>query len=369
MTKKSEFSIQKLTFMPGLELNRRYFFEIIQPLLKKYEPGLHYSAALMGYGSDVLGFDNATSMDHNWGPRGQIFVAGHDASRVEELRQYLAEHLPGEFLGFPTHFTDKRSDFTQSMTPYASGKVNHLIDIIDLDHYFADALHSTPMQMTAMDWLRVPEQKMLELTSGEVFCDGLERLNDLRSLLHYYPREVRLLKLAAYWNCISNEEAFIGRAVELNDLLGLKLIAARQVNTLLKLCFAIRQRYVPYSKWFTHGFDMLDLSEVKQSGLEVLRENKPREIERLTAEMYRQILDVQNTCADLPKIQAEITTYYNRPYRVIMAEHISRALIHEIADERLRDLDLNEIGLDNRIDGLDLTNHNTLEKIFSKGDF
>ena len=369
MSKSNEFSIQNLSFIPGLELNRRYFFEVIQPLLQKFDPGLRYSAALMGYGSDVLGYDNATSMDHNWGPRGQIFVAGHDASRIEELRRTLSEHLPGEFLGFPTHYTDKRTDFTQSMTPFKGGKVNHLIEILDLDHYFADILHSAPVQMSVFDWLRIPEQKLLELTSGEVFFDGLQRLNDMRSILHYYPHEVRLLKLAAYWNCISNEEAFIGRSVELRDRVGLKMIASRQVNSLLKLCFAVKRKYVPYSKWFSRGFDALELPEIKQSAADVLRCNCLRKTEHLLAEMYLQILELQNAGEGLPKIQAEIKTYYNRPYQVIMAEPIAQSILHEITDERLRELDLNEAGLDNRIDGLDLTNHNTLEKVFNKGDF
>lgn len=36
---------------------------------------LPYSAAFMGYGSTVLGVDNKTSMDHNWGPRCIIFLS------------------------------------------------------------------------------------------------------------------------------------------------------------------------------------------------------------------------------------------------------------------------------------------------------
>lgn len=83
-------------FLPGLELNERYFFEVVKPLLDDHYPGLRYSAALIGYGSDVLGFDTEQSMDHNWGPRLQLFLTEQDvaefASRIDvTLRNHLQE--------------------------------------------------------------------------------------------------------------------------------------------------------------------------------------------------------------------------------------------------------------------------------------
>jgi hypothetical protein len=358
------FSIQTLTFIPGLELNRQYYAKVLAPLLNHFDPDLNFSASLIGYGSDVLGVDNATSMDHNWGPRGQIFLQGADSNRIESLWNYLAENLPAEFMGFPTNFTDKRLDFTQSMVPAGSGPINHLIEIYDIDRYFFDLFHKDVFVIAPIDWLRIPEQKLLEVTAGEVFHDGLNRLNPAREVLRYYPADIRLAKLAAYWNCISNEEAFIGRAVELSDLLGLKLIASRLVNTLLKICFVIKEKYLPYSKWFTHGFDQLDLPQIKQAALDILTENDPKAIEQKLAGLYTQVLSLQNECPGIPQIETEITSYYNRPYRVIMAEKIVNVLRASIKDESIRSLELTHVGLDNKIDGLDLTNGNTLELIF-----
>jgi hypothetical protein len=65
-------------FIPGLTLNRRFYEEVVRPLLDQYLPNVAHSAALIGYGSDVLGVDTPMSTDHNWGPRLQIFLSDED---------------------------------------------------------------------------------------------------------------------------------------------------------------------------------------------------------------------------------------------------------------------------------------------------
>ena len=59
----------------GLELSRRFYWEAVRPLLDDYAPGLPHAAALIGPGSEVLGFDDLTSTDHHWGPRVLLFLA------------------------------------------------------------------------------------------------------------------------------------------------------------------------------------------------------------------------------------------------------------------------------------------------------
>ena len=54
-------------FVSGLDLSRRFFREIVRPLLATAFPNLHYAATLLGPGSEVLGFDTEMSVDHDWG--------------------------------------------------------------------------------------------------------------------------------------------------------------------------------------------------------------------------------------------------------------------------------------------------------------
>ena len=88
-------------FIPGLELSRRFFHELVRPLFVEAFPGLPYAAALLGPGSEVLGFDTAMSSDHDWGPRLFLFLREVDAAQGDAIGNLLSEHLPETFAGFP----------------------------------------------------------------------------------------------------------------------------------------------------------------------------------------------------------------------------------------------------------------------------
>jgi len=57
-------------WIPGLELSRGFYHDVVRPLLGD----VRHSAGLLGWGSDVLGYDTARSTDHGWGPRLLVFV-------------------------------------------------------------------------------------------------------------------------------------------------------------------------------------------------------------------------------------------------------------------------------------------------------
>ena len=59
------------TFIPGLRLAGEFYAEAVRPLLDREFPGLRYAAALLGPGSEVLGFDTARvdgPLIGCWGP-------------------------------------------------------------------------------------------------------------------------------------------------------------------------------------------------------------------------------------------------------------------------------------------------------------
>ena len=61
-------------FIQGLELSLLYYLEAVQPILAAQFPNLRYDAALIGSGSEVLGFDTSRSTDHHWGCRVLLFL-------------------------------------------------------------------------------------------------------------------------------------------------------------------------------------------------------------------------------------------------------------------------------------------------------
>ena len=48
----------------GAALNAGFYRDVVWPLLG----GVAHSAGLLGWGSDVLGYDTGRSTDHGWGP-------------------------------------------------------------------------------------------------------------------------------------------------------------------------------------------------------------------------------------------------------------------------------------------------------------
>lgn len=344
-------------FIPGLQLNREFFKQIIKPLLEKHYPKLEYSAALIGYGSDVLGLDNETSMDHNWGPRCQIFLKEDDIGLKDDLLDFFSNSLPFEFLGFSTNFTDPKIHFIQSMERSSEYPIYHIIEIDTFENYVNNYLSIRDIsKLNSCKWVNFTDQQLLEMSAGEVFYDGLKKLNTFREEIQFYPEDIMKLKLASLWSCIANEEAFIGRTIELSDFIGLKMISARITNCLLKICFYLDKKYIPYSKWFGTTLKTLSFyNEIHGIATMVLMENDPKKIESNLCQLYQKVIELHNRIESLPTLNSEIQDYHDRPYKVIMSDQIVDILIEDISDEALKSLRVENVALDIKLDSVDFT--------------
>src|SRR5258708_32242427 len=82
-------------FIPGLALAGAFYEEVVRPLLDEAFPQLEHAAALLGAGSEVLGFDTERSTDHDWGPRLQLFVAdGGSRELCDEITAMVSPPPP-----------------------------------------------------------------------------------------------------------------------------------------------------------------------------------------------------------------------------------------------------------------------------------
>ncbi len=92
-------------FIKGLTLSEQFYHEAVEPILRTEWPQMHYSAGLLLHGSDALGFDTPQSLDHDWGPRLQLFLDDADLDEYRNaIDEILRQKLPREFHGFSTHF-------------------------------------------------------------------------------------------------------------------------------------------------------------------------------------------------------------------------------------------------------------------------
>lgn len=90
--------------MNGMELCQAFYNECVDGIIALRYPDLRYSAGLLGFGSDVLGYDDKVSQDHMWGPRLYIFLARDERMDPDRLMKTFCEDLPRRFRGFPVGF-------------------------------------------------------------------------------------------------------------------------------------------------------------------------------------------------------------------------------------------------------------------------
>jgi hypothetical protein len=326
-------------FVNGLALSEAFYREAARPVLDAHFPGLKHAAALLGWSSEVLGYDDAQSTDHAWGPRFYLFLSEADKARYEEpIRRALAENLPRRFRGYPTGFGEPDEIGVRMLKEDdAEGAVNHFIKCETVRSFFGWYLGCDPRaSLTTIDWLTFSEHKLLGATSGKVFHDGLGELEAARRKLSYYPVEVWMYLLAQQWRKLSENEAFVGRCGATGDELGSAVIAARQVNILMGLCFLLERRYAPYSKWFGRAFSELGCApEMTPALQEVLRATSWTERERHLSAAYEAAARRHNALGITRLMPEEVSDYHGRGYMVIHADRFAAAIMENIRDESI----------------------------------
>ena len=348
-------------FIPGLKLCALFYEKEIRPILEKEFPRLRYSAALIGWGSEVLGFDTPRSRDHHWGPRLLLFLNHQDYVRFEKkLVQVFSDNLPYEFLGYSTNYSEPDPGGVRHPVRIEHGPVNHMVQIFGIKGFCEARLGFDPTKkIEVVDWLTAPQQRLLEVVRGEVYYDGLDKLRKIQEKLKFYPRDVWLYLLAAQWSKISQEEAFVGRAGEAGDELGSSLVAARLVREIMKLAFLMERQYAPYAKWMGIAFSRLKsgrkLTPVLQ---DVLSTKTWKAREKKLAEAYSIVARQHNALRITKPLPTNVTKYYGRPFLVIHGEVFAGSISAAIRNRRLRHLKPAIGSIDQFID-----NHDVLQQV------
>ncbi|WP_236005222.1 DUF4037 domain-containing protein [Nonomuraea antri] len=308
--------------MPGIELSRAFYGEVVAPLVA----GVAHSAALIGPGSEVLAFDTARSADHDWGPRVLVFT---DAALVGEVEAKIAAALPERFRGFDTVF-----DYHGSRRPG--------VCVRELGGWLVERLGFDPRGgMSLLDWLSAPWQSLAEVTAGEVFHDGLDGggLEAARAALRWYPEDVWRYVLACQWRRIAQEEPFPARCGEVGDGLGSAVVGARLAREVMRLALLLRRRYPPYPKWLGSALARLPGSaELGESLGEAMAARSWRERERGLSAAYGRLAALQNRVALAERQDERVRGFHDRPFEVIGGDRFAEALMSAVSDPVIRAL-------------------------------
>jgi hypothetical protein len=350
-------------FVKGLELSRLFFEEAVRPALASEFPRLRYAAALLGTGSEVLGFDTEMSADHGWGPRVDLFLRNEDFDAVEDpIKEALRHKLPRTIRGYPTSYTepDPNDNNVQHLEARDTGPVNHRVELLTPRGFFLNYLaFDIGRELEPADWLTFPEQKLRTVSAGGVFHDDIG-LEEIRKKFAYYPRDVWLYQLASAWARVGQEEHLLGRAGLVGDEIGSALIGARLVRDLMRICFLMERAYAPYPKWFGTAFRQLSCAETLSPSLHAtLAATAWQERERHLVDAYRVVALMHNALGITEPLPTEPRDFFGRPFRVIELHGFSRRILEKIVDERVRRIAARRPigGIDIFSDSTDLVSH------------
>jgi len=146
----------------------------------------------------------------------------------------------------------------------------------------------------------------------------------------------------------------MGRCGQVGDDLGSRLIAARLVRDLMRLCFLMERQYAPFIKWFGTAFARLDCaSELIPVFRHTLEANSWEERQEYLTTAYEFVAQVHNTLSITDPLATEVSRYYSRPFLVIHADRFVDAIRAAITSEQVLALPEHLGSVDQFVDSTD----------------
>ena len=262
--------------MKGIELSKEYFEAFGKEVLEtEFSAALPLLAVgLVGGGSECLGFDDEVSTDHDFEPGFCIFLP--DEETVDRRTAFLLERayakLPKEFMGF------KRSP----LNPVGGNRHG----VIRMEDFFLEKVGSRDGRLSLGQWFSVPEQGLLEATSGAVFFDNLGKFSEIRKRLGYFPEDIRLKKLSGHLLLMAQSGQYnYNRCILRGNTAAAQMAVFEFTKSALHTIYLLNRTYMPYYKWSFRGLEGLPILGDLTGDLEYLISsgNSTDEAEKKTA--------------------------------------------------------------------------------------
>ena len=245
--KNNIISSTDLKNIKGLELSKRYFYDIVLPEFeKKLNDILSLCAfGLVGEGSECYGYDDELSQDHDFGPSVCIWLRKDDYLKYKNKINEVLKILPKTYLGF--------QELKESEWGY------NRRGLLNIEDFYFKFIGSANPPQTINDWQKIPETALATVTNGEVFLDNLGEFTKIRKqLLNYYPEVIRQNKIATRLMNISQHGQYnYARCLRRNDLVAANQCLYLFVDEVIHLVFLLNRKYKIFYKWANRA--LLDL--------------------------------------------------------------------------------------------------------------
>ena len=282
--------------MNGIQLAEDYFEAYGRPMLEEKFPGImpYIAAGLAGSGSECLGFDDAISEDHDFGPGFCLWLP--DEETVDRKTAFALERaynaLPQEFKGYKRPL----------MQPVGGARKG----VMRMADFFAERIGRSDADLSYAEWLALPAPSLLEAVNGKVFYDGSGEFSRIRAKLSEMPRDVRLKRLAGHLLLMSQSGQYnYQRCLDHGEEGAAQLAALEFVKNTVSAVFLLNDTYEPYYKWAFRAMRGLPvLSELEGTLADII--SKPNDPET-SFEKYTRIEEVCTAVIDV-LMDLEITS-------------------------------------------------------------
>ncbi len=288
----------------GITLARQYYDDVVAPLVAARWPDLPHAAGRLGGGSEVLGLDDDTSRDHDWGLRLTLLVAAdrvcrHRAPVDDPARQVRRPAQPVRHQLGPRRSTAGRGRHRRSLRRVTTGP---------------------------------------GIGAGPVFTDTVGTRTHLRQRLAWYPDSVWRYVVAADWARLGEDLPLMGRTGQRGDDLTSRVLAGRIAHTAMHLAFMLARRWPPYPKWVGTLLTELPVGAELVRGLTAAlsaqhwqhRQHAMRDVVAVLHQAQRE--------AGLPTPPDGATEpFFDRTFLGIRAETVT-LLLHDVTDPLVRRL-------------------------------
>ncbi len=226
----------------GLELGRELAHQVAQDIeLNLPDLAPYMCLALVGTGSECLGFDDVISEDHDFTKRCQLFLpADIYETNKEHLQSYFKNYAYG------TVQVECISEFYRRYTLYPEGP------------------------QCEKEFRRVPQDLLCTATNGEVFLDNFGSFTHIRQrLLAYYPEDIRLRKIAYELNQLAQSGQYnLPRMLQRGDTIAASLALHQFVHHYMLLVHLFNKSYAPFYKWlYRHSCTLPILGNTVKHGI------------------------------------------------------------------------------------------------------
>ena len=290
--------------MKGIELSKAFFEEYGKPMLENefFDVLPLLAVGLFGSGSECFGFDDEISTDHDFEPSFCIFLP--DEQTLDRRTAFLLERayakLPKEFEGFKRNM----------LSPV--GGARH--GVLRTGEFFKEKIGNETGELSAREWLSLPEHALAEATNGEIFFDNFGEVSRIRENLKAFPEDIRRKKLAGNLLIAAQAGQYnYKRCIDHGETAAAQLAVNEFVKSAMSAIFLLNNKYQPYYKWSFRALRNLPKLSIEAEMFEYLlttnndgemAEEKYYAIEGIAADIIDELAEQNLTkaiCGDLEK--------------------------------------------------------------------